>query len=744
MREQVRLAMQQLPTMLVTNLICASVLALAAWKIAAPGKILLWISMVLAIHLSRSVLYFEFRKARDASFNGERWQDLYLASNLISGVVWGASAFLIFPSIGYPGRIFIFLLVIVGVAAASTVSHSTLRLGPVAWSGPAVMAYAVRCRMDGGRLGYTIGMLGVLFLFTVIIYGLKHNRFITSGIVLRFENLELLEEVRTVNDTISLEIAERKLAQKALEESEEKFRLAFQTSPDAIYLSRVSDGMCIDINDGFTKLTGYTRDDVIGKTSQELNIRHDPKGRVRFRAHLESNGFVENMETEFRTKDGRILTGLVSARILRVNQEDLVLSIIRDITARKKAEEEKKRLEAELSLAQKMESVGRLAGGVAHDFNNMLSVIIGRAEMTLHCSILNDRVRQNLNEIIHAGHRSAALTRQLLAFASKQPTTPQIVDLNDTVSGMLMMLHRLIGEDIDLSWKPEIDLRKVRIDPSQIDQILINLVVNARDSISGAGSITVRTDNFVVDDAARAGKPELMPGRYVLLAVNDTGAGMTREVRGKIFEPFFTTKELGKGTGLGLSTVYGIVKQNNGFIDVVSEPGKGATFKIYLPGFEHGTAPAPEKKASGNRPTGAETILLVEDNEIILDLSKCMLEMLGYTVIATHAPTRAITIAQTHPGDIGLLITDVTMPEMNGRELAETLGQMRPGVKSLFMSGYAADVLGSRGILEEGVNFIQKPFGSDEFALKVRQVLDRLDGDSGIAPGKVSRQEIID
>lgn len=286
LREQVRLAMQQLPTMLVTNLICASVLALAAWKIAAPGKILLWISMVLAIHLSRSVLYFEFRKARDASFNGERWQDLYLASNLISGVVWGASAFLIFPSIGYPGRIFIFLLVIVGVAAASTVSHSTLRLGPVAWSGPAVMAYAVRCRMDGGRLGYTIGMLGVLFLFTVIIYGLKHNRFITSGIVLRFENLELLEEVRTVNDTISLEIAERKLAQKALEESEEKFRLAFQTSPDAIYLSRVSDGMCIDINDGFTKLTGYTRDDVIGKTSQELNIRHDPKGRVRFRAHL--------------------------------------------------------------------------------------------------------------------------------------------------------------------------------------------------------------------------------------------------------------------------------------------------------------------------------------------------------------------------------------------------------------------------------------------------------------------------
>ncbi len=280
---------------------------------------------------------------------------------------------------------------------------------------------------------------------------------------------------------------------------------------------------------------------------------------------------------------------------------------------------------------------------------------------------------------------------------------------------------------------PGIDLPKVRIDPSQIDQILVNLVVNARDSISGAGNITVRTDSFAVDEAARAGKPELTAERYVLLTVNDTGAGMTREVREKIFEPFFTTKELGQGTGLGLSSVYGIVKQNNGFIDVVSQPEKGATFKIYLPAFENGTEAAPEKKAPGDRPTGAETILLVEDNEAVLDLSKSMLEMLGYTVLASDAPARAITLAETYPGDIDLLITDIIMPEMNGRELVENLHRIRPGFKSLYMSGYTANVISDRGILEENVNFIQKPFGIDDLAQKVRQVLDRPDGD--LVPG---------
>ncbi|MGA2225071.1 MAG: ATP-binding protein [Syntrophobacteraceae bacterium] len=374
-----------------------------------------------------------------------------------------------------------------------------------------------------------------------------------------------------------------------------------------------------------------------------------------------------------------------------------------------------------------MESVGRLAGGVAHDFNNMLGVIIGRAEMALEPDASTDKLQHNLNEILKAAQRSADLTRQLLAFARKQTAIPKILDLNDTISGTLKMLRRLIGEEIDLFWVPELDLWKVKIDPSQVDQILANLVVNARDAISGVGAITLRTENVVIDDSYGTEAPEFIPGEYVLLTIGDTGAGMSQEVRENIFEPFFTTKEVGEGTGLGLSTVYGVVKQNDGFIDVASEPGKGTTFKIYLPRFEAETTKVPPGEVAGKRPTGTETILLVEDDEAILNLGKMILEKLGYTVLAAQTPVHAINLVQEHPGDLHLLITDVVMPEMNGRELAERLNAFLPDLKCLYMSGYTADVIAHRGILEEGVNFIRKPFGSDDLAAKVRQVLDHLE-----------------
>ena len=365
-----------------------------------------------------------------------------------------------------------------------------------------------------------------------------------------------------------------------------------------------------------------------------------------------------------------------------------------------------------------MESVGRLAGGVAHDFNNMLGVIIGRAEMALEQNVSADKLRNNLKEILKAALRSADLTRQLLAFARKQTAIPKILDLNDTISGTLKMLRRLIGEDIDLFWIPELDLWKVKIDPSQVDQILANLVVNARDAISSVGVITLRTENVVIDDSNRAETPESIPGEYVLLTVSDTGAGMSQEVRENIFEPFFTTKELGKGTGLGLSTVYGIVKQNDGFIYVASEPGKGATFKIYLPRFEAETAQATPEKVAGKRPTGTETILLVEDDEAILNLGKMHSRKPGL-----HGACSA---------DSG--IRHSSCPGASGRyppadhrrsdardERTGTGGKawhLPPDLKCLYMSGYTADVIAHRGILEEGVNFIQKPFGSDDLALK--------------------------
>jgi PAS domain S-box-containing protein len=524
------------------------------------------------------------------------------------------------------------------------------------------------------------------------------------------------------------DITEHKRAEEEIRRQAEFLQLIIDTMPYPVFY-KDRQGRYIGCNRAFERFYGILREQIAGKTVYDIAPKEladvykrsddelftHPGTRIYEGCIQSTDGTRHDVifhKATFEGPDGA-LAGLVGAVV--------------DITERKRVEKEKQELQDQLAQAQKMESIGRLAGGVAHDFNNMLGVIIGRAEMALEQDVPTDKLRHNLKEILKAGLRSADLTRQLLAFARKQTAVPRILDLNDTISGMLKMLRRLIGEDVDLSWQPELDLWNVKIDPSQVDQILANLAVNARDAILGVGAITMRTENVVIDDSDRAETPEFIPGEYVLLTMSDTGVGMSREVREKIFEPFFTTKELGKGTGLGLSTVYGIVKQNDGFIYVASEPGKGTTFKIYLPRVEAQTAQVPSEEAAGKLPTGTETILLVEDDEAILNLSKMILENLGYTVLAAPTPGYALHLVEDHPGDLDLLITDVVMPEMNGRELAEQLGAIRPNLKCLYMSGYTADLIAHRGILDEGVNFIQKPFGSDELAARVRQVLDHLE-----------------
>jgi two-component system cell cycle sensor histidine kinase/response regulator CckA len=386
--------------------------------------------------------------------------------------------------------------------------------------------------------------------------------------------------------------------------------------------------------------------------------------------------------------------------------------IISDITERKQAEEDKAKLEAQLQQSQRMESVGRLAGGVAHDFNNMLGVILGHTELALEQVDTTQPLHADLAEIQKAAERSADLTRQLLAFARRQTIAPRVLDLNQTIAGMLKMLERLIGEDIDLTWRPWAELWPVRVDPSQVDQILANLCVNARDAIGGVGRVGIETGNSVFDEAYCTDHPGFVPGEYVRLVVGDDGSGMERETLAHLFEPFFTTKDVGEGTGLGLPTVYGIVKQNDGFIDVYSEPGFGTTFAIYLP-----------RHVGGDGHAGADT-LLVEDEPALLNMSRRMLASQGYTVLAAATPGEAGSLAREHPGEIHLLMTDVVMPEMNGRELSENLLSLHPGLKRLFMSGYTADIIAHHGVLDDGVCFIQKPFSIQDLAARVRGVLD--------------------
>ena len=388
------------------------------------------------------------------------------------------------------------------------------------------------------------------------------------------------------------------------------------------------------------------------------------------------------------------------------------------------SEEMRNKLEAQLLQAQKIEAIGRLAGGVAHDFNNMLTIILGHTQLGLMDMDASHPLYEKLTTIQSAANRSSDLTRQLLAFARKQTIAPQILNLNEAVSSMLKMLQRLISEGINLIWQPCPNLWPVNIDPSQIDQILANLCVNARDAISGVGMITINTENCSFDDAYSAVHAHVSAGQYVCISVSDDGCGMDTETLGRIFEPFFTTKNIGEGTGLGLATVYGIVRQNNGFIDVSSKPGTGTAFRIYLPRYlgKGGTI----QTADSALPvlSGHETILLVEDEAAILSMTTMVLEKLGFRVLPANGPGEAIKKAREYPGEIHLLMTDVIMPEMNGRDLAKNLLPLYPNMKRLFMSGYTADVIAHHGVLDKGVHFIQKPFSLTGLAAKVREVLD--------------------
>ena len=392
--------------------------------------------------------------------------------------------------------------------------------------------------------------------------------------------------------------------------------------------------------------------------------------------------------------------------------------------AHKKTETERISLERQFIHAQKLESVGRLAGGVAHDYNNMLSVIIGYAELTLENMAPSEPLRADICEILTAAQRSADITRQLLAFARQQTVAPRVLDLNETVESMFKMLRRLIGEDIDLTWHPRPGLWPVKIDPTQIDQVLANLCVNARDAIIDIGKVTIETDMVTFEENYCSSHAGFLPGDYVMLAVSDTGCGMDRAIADRIFEPFFTTKGMGRGTGLGLATVYGIIKQNEGFINVYSEPGKGTTFKIYLPRNTQPAVEGPKAPIEEIQKGQGEFVLVVEDEILILKLTEKMLLDLGYSVLLARTPAEALDLAVKESVCIELLITDVVMPEMNGRELAERLQRIYPKLQTLFMSGYTANVIAHRGVLKEGVNFIQKPFSKKNLAAKIRAALD--------------------
>jgi two-component system cell cycle sensor histidine kinase/response regulator CckA len=513
---------------------------------------------------------------------------------------------------------------------------------------------------------------------------------------------------------VANDITDRKQIEEALRASEKRFASAFHASPISMVMSK--DRRFIDVNQNFLSVTGHTRDEIVGHTVDELALFVDREDPEKIDKLLAEHGSVRNLEVKLRAKTGEMRVVLYSAEIIEMEGQASLLGAVIDIS-------ERKRLEDQLRLSQKMQAIGQLAGGVAHDFNNILTVIIAFSELLLREIPEAESPRRKIEIIKDSGMRAAKLTQQLLAFSRQQVMEPQVLNLNVVVKEILEMMERLIGEDIELRAVFDEKLKMIKADQGQVEQVILNLATNARDAMPRGGKLTIETANVYLDANYAKQYLEVTPGWYALLAVSDTGTGIDPHTLTHIFEPFFTTKEKDKGTGLGLATVDGIVKQSGGHITVYSEPNQGTTVKVYLPHTEV----VEEKEVQVLVPSASslktETVLLVEDEVSIKEVAREILEMQGYVVLEANSED-ALTISQEFQGEIHLLLTDVVMPKINGRELAERLSNQRLGLKVLYMSGYTDNVIVHHGILKPHIAFLQKPFTSQSLTEKVRSVLD--------------------
>lgn len=947
-REQLRLVMQQVPTMQAASLAVALLLSYVVRDIVPRDKIFFFILLTSAVAASRVILYRRYLDARTKPFVARNWEKAYLLLALISGIVWGSSAFLILPH-GNAWLLALFVLVMASLSASTTVSHSSIKWAPAAFIVPGMLFYAVHCILDGGGHESILAILIVLYMVVMLQYSVKHHGAIVSSISLQFDNLKLLdgsrqneERLRVILDSTDngilavdasgktifsnrrflelwripqpladtgddnamlgfvleqlvdpdgflrkvkqlygtadpdndillfkdgriferhsipmmdlgsvvgrlwsfRDITDRMRAEDARRESEERYQELFENANDIIFTIDLA-GKFTGINKAAENITGYTRDEALkmnissviapefldvalqmlsrkglggGRTRYELEIVCKDGSRValefspriiyrdgkpvgiqgiardtterkraeealreseeRFRslseaslegimvhdqgvildanrafAHLFGYGQPEELvgkngpdllltpesrsrilQRIERKEEGRIeLTGVrkdgttfpmeTESRPMKYRGRDARIVSFQDITGRKRDEEEKVKLQGQLQQAMKMEAIGRLAGGVAHDFNNILTVITGYSELLLQKVGKESPLYGGLQEIRRAGDRAASMTQQLLAFSRKQIIEPKVMRLDRLVAEVLKMLARLIGEDIALQTITGKSLGSVKVDPGQFQQILMNLVVNARDAMPGGGKIVIETANVDLDEEYCVLHPYVVPGRFVMLAVSDTGEGMSEEVKAHIFEPFFTTKERGSGTGLGLATTYGAVKQSGGSIEVDSGVGKGTTFKIYLPRVEEEEEPL-KNATPRDLPGGAEAVLLVEDEDTVREMCSRILGDLGYKVTQARSGAEAVAVAGT-AGRIDLLLTDVVMPGMSGKELATQLVPRHPGMKVLYMSGYTDNAIVHHGVLDEGVSFIGKPYTPSALARRVREVLDK-------------------
>lgn len=509
-------------------------------------------------------------------------------------------------------------------------------------------------------------------------------------------------------------------AEKEVRKQKEFLHQVIDTSPNLIFVKDINGKFTL-ANKAAAEVHGTTAENLIGKTDADFGLNAEDVERFRQSDHevitTKQPKFIAEEKVTTKTGEERWYQTTKAPLILSEDSTPLVLGVAVDITERRK-------LEQQLLQSQKMDAIGRLAGGVAHDFNNLLTVIIGYSELLLYQLQPNDPIRSSIQDIHKAAERAASLTSQLLAFGRKQIFQTKIIDLNSLIVNLEKMLGRLLGEDVEIKVSQSLDLKKIVADPSKIEQVIINLALNAREAMPEGGKLIITMANVELDEQYTREHIDVKPGQYVILAISDTGYGMDEKTLEHIFEPFFTTKETGKGTGLGLATVYGIVKQSGGHIWVYSEPNHGTMFKIYFPQAVEANGVQVKTDELDQSPRGTETVLLAEDEDLVMNLATRVLREKGYSVIKASNGEEALQIAHTYKGKIDLLLTDVVMPRISGRALANKIGLVRPDIKILFISGYTGDAIAHRGILEPGTAFLEKPFTPASLALKVREVLD--------------------
>lgn len=718
LREQVRLVFEHLPTMQSASFLVALVLSYVVRDIVSPGRIIAWILMILVIVLSRILLYYRFIKVSEGPFDGEYWKSAYLRLAFISGVLWGLSAFVIFPA-GNFMLISLFVLVIASLSAATTISHSSIKLAPAAWASPALLLYAVRCVLERGETGYTIGLLILIYLATIVRYSFTQHRATGSAIALKFENLELLAELQRLNESLSQDITLHKRTEETLRKY---YELLADHSRDIILFVRCDNGRILEANAAARKAYGYSHEELLELSIQDLRALDTRSLTPAQMAEADARGIL--FSTLHQRKDGSSFPVEVSSRGVTIHGTRTLISVVRDITERKEAEEKHRRLAQRLFQAQKAESLGRMAGAIAHHFNSLLGAVMGRLELALGDPHEASRPQHHLAEAMKASQRAAEISRLMLTYLghTAQPKGP--CDLTEIVREALLLLEPSLPPGVHLKTELPPEALIIKGDKAGIEQVLTHLVLNAAEAIDkGDGQITVAVHAMAAEELRRFHffpsdwKPT--EDRYVSMSIADTGSGFDLATKERIFDPFFSTKFMGRG--MGLPVTLGVLKAHGGGLAVESQPGRGALFQVFLPLLRERTLPADEETAVAFDPLeGKGLVLLVADEPAVCDVAKEMLKGFGYEVVAAGDGQGALERFREYQDKVCLLLLDQSTPGRSGWQTLAALRALRPDLPVIFArSDDEAQVI--RGDQkEQPLVFLHKPYQMKHLAAALR------------------------